>query len=96
MLLMSAALILAAQNGDPFAKARADIGTYCRSIDGGSACVAKQRKELGHFATMMAGFNLPRSELAACMTKGKRGRFVDWTVATPCVRAKVKGRRIGS
>lgn len=95
MILTSLALIVAAQGGDGFARAREDITAYCKSIDGGASCVSNQRKQLGHFVTMMAGFDLPRSELAACMTKAKKGRFIDWTVATPCVRAKVKGRRLG-
>lgn len=91
----TAALVLAAQANDPFAKARADISAYCRSTGGGDRCLAEQKREMGHFAMMMAGFTLDRSELAACMSKGKKGRFIDWTVATPCVREKVKGKPLG-
>lgn len=95
-LIFSAALLAAAPSPDPFARARADISAYCRSTGGGARCIQQQKKELGYFTTMMVGFKLSRAELVACMNKGKRGRFVDWTVATPCVRLKVKGRSLGS
>lgn len=87
------ALMLIAAN-DPFAKARGDIDVYCRGRPAG--CVIEQRKQMAHFATMMAGFNDQENRNARrCMTKGKRGRFIDWTVAATCMRQAVKGRMVG-
>ena len=82
-------------SGPNFSRARADNAAYCRSIKGGSGCVERQNRELGHFVTMMAAFRFERAELAGCMAKAKRGRFIDWTVATPCLRVKARGRAIG-
>ncbi len=96
MIILGAALVLAASAGDPFAKARADISTYCRSIGGGNRCVQKQKKELSRFVMMMAGFRLNKAELQACILKGKQGRYVDWAVARRCVRKKVKWRPLGT
>lgn len=80
-------------DNDPFARARADISTFCK---GGRSCIAKQRDELGHFVTMMAAFSDPgHANARRCMIAGKRGRHIDWTVATPCLRAAVRGRQIG-
>lgn len=80
-------------DNDPFARARAEISTFCK---GEQSCIAMQRKELGHFVTMMAAFNDPGHAVARrCMGAGKRGRQIDWTVATPCMRQAVKGRQIG-
>ena len=95
-ITLAAAIILASSSTSPFDKARADIGAFCSSQGKGAACQREQRKELGYFVTMMAGFDLPRSTLESCMRKGKRGRYIDWTVTTPCLRAASKGRRVGS
>lgn len=78
-----------------FAGARARNAAYCLSINQGKACTARQNSEMAHFVKMMAGFRLSRAEVRACMERGKRGRYIDWTVATPCLRQKVKGRPIG-
>jgi hypothetical protein len=91
-MFLSLILMLAA---DPFAAPRADIPRYCASIGQGKACESKQKSEMGYFVTILAGFPVTQAEALACMKKGKRGKFVDWTVATPCLRATVKGRRIG-
>lgn len=85
----------AAQAVRSFAPARAHNADYCRSLHQGSACIDRQNREMGHFVMMMAGFALTKAETMACMERGKRGRFIDWTVATPCLRERVKGRRIG-
>jgi len=88
------ALLLAASSGDPFARARADVVAFCQGRPAG--CAAEQRRQLGHFATMMAGFSDPGQRTARrCMIAGKRGRFVDWTVAVGCMRKAVTGRRVG-
>lgn len=92
MILTAFVLIGAA---DPFAAPRADIPRYCSSIGKGTACVARQKSEMGYSVTMLAGFSVTRVEAITCMKKGKRGRFVDWTIATPCLRTVVKDRRIG-
>ncbi len=96
MIILDAALVLAAQGADPFEKARADISTYCRRTGEGNRCVQKQKKELGHFVMMMTAFRLSKTELQVCILKGKRGRYVDWAVATQCVRKKVKWRPLGT
>jgi hypothetical protein len=84
-------LLLAA--ADPFAQARADISLFCKQAP---ACVSKQRRELGHFVNMTAAFKDPRHATALrCMKAGKTGKYVDWTITTPCMRRAVSGRRIG-
>lgn len=96
-MILAAAMILAAQGHSDagFARARADNLAYCRSIHAGSDCAARQNREMGHFVTMMAGFDFRKGEPKVCMQRGKRGRYVDWTVATSCLRAYVKGRALG-
>lgn len=94
-LLLTAALAVTptAAAADPFARARSDITTFCKNE---AKCIAAQRKQLGHFVTMMGGFNDPGNRTArACMTKGKRGKFVDWTVAADCMRQATKGKPLG-
>jgi len=92
-MIISALVLLAA--ADPFAAPRTDIPRYCSSIGKGKACEVRQKSEMGYFVTMLAGFSVTQAEALTCMRKGKQGKFVDWTVATPCLRATVKGRRIG-
>lgn len=78
-----------------FARARADNAAYCQSIHAARGCVERQNREMGHFVTMMAAFKIDQAQVSGCMQAAKRGRYIDWTVATPCLRAKVKGRAIG-
>jgi hypothetical protein len=87
-------LILFATAGtDPFASARNDIDVFCH---GASTCIERQRSEMGHFVTMMAAFKDPGLRTAKrCMSSGKKGPYVDWTIATPCMRRAVKGQRVG-
>lgn len=94
LVITSVALLFAAQPGDPFARARADIPLYCKSIGQGPACVKRQKSEMGHFVTMWGAFT-SKSEARSCMERAKRGRHVDWEVAASCMRAKSKGRPIG-
>lgn len=95
LFAMSPLLDRPAQADQGFARARADNAAYCRSINQGSACAERQNREMAHFVTMMAGFAVPKAAVKRCMERGKRGRFIDWTVATPCLRKQVKGRPIG-
>lgn len=91
-------LALAAQPAlarDPFAKARFDITAYCagqtKTPTARQSCIAKQKSEMGYFVNMLAGFR-DQSAAQRCMMAGKKGRYVDWTIATPCMRKAVKGR----
>ena len=82
---------------DPFAKARFDITAYCagqtKTPSARQFCIAKQRSEMGYFVNMLAGFD-DKAAAKRCMMAGKKGRYVDWTIATPCMRKAVKGRSL--
>jgi hypothetical protein len=94
LVALSPALDRAARADEGFARARERNAAYCQSIKQGSACAERQNREMAHFVTMMAGFAVPKAAVKGCMERGKRGRFIDWTVATPCLRKQVKGRPI--
>lgn len=87
------ALVSTTALADPFARARNDIDKFCEMK---ADCIAAQRKQMGHFVTMMAGFEDPGNRNAReCMTIGKRGKYIDWTAASSCLRKRVKGKPIG-
>lgn len=97
MMIASLLIALQAVPADPFARARADAGKYCaatRPAAEVAACTKRQKSELGYFVTMLAGFD-NKAAAGACMKSGKRGRYIDWTAATPCLRKANKGRGIG-
>lgn len=99
--MIEAMMLMLAAAGDPWARPRADAARFCAGQHGGNAaavakCTTAQKRELGYFVTMMTGFEDPGQVIARrCMTSGKRGKFVDWTVATPCMRKAMKGKPIG-
>jgi len=95
-LVIAAGLLAApsAAHADPFARARIDITTFCK---GDANCIAAQRKQLGHFVTMMGGYDDPGNRTAkACMMQGKREKHVDWVLAAGCMRQAIKGKPIGA
>jgi len=100
--MIEAMMLMLAAAGDPWARPRADAARYCETRHGADAaavatCTTAQKRELGYFVTMMAGFEDPGQTIARrCMTNGKRGKFVDWTVSTPCMRKAMKKKPIGS
>lgn len=100
--MLEAMILMLAAAGDPWARPRADAARYCEARHGTDAaaaanCTTAQKRELGNFVKMMAGFEDPAQATARrCMTSGRRGKFIDWTVASPCLRQAVKGLPVGS
>lgn len=98
MMIASLLMALQAAPADPFARARADAGKYCiatRPAAEVAACTKRQRSELGYFVTTLAGFD-KKAAAGACMKSAKRGSYIDWTIATPCMRKATKGRALGN
>jgi hypothetical protein len=83
---------------DQFAKARADIDSFCstKSEEPVANCVSEQREGLGRFVVIMSAFEDPGERVAKkCMTSARSGRYVDWVVAKACMQAAAKGLPIG-
>ncbi len=98
--MIEAMMLMLAAAGDPWARPRADAAKFCAERHSNAAaavqCTDTQKRELGRFVTMMAGFDDPgMADARRCMTSGKRGKFIDWTVATPCLRQASRGKRLG-
>lgn len=83
-----------ASGSDGFAPAREAIVSFCR---GDAACAQEQKEELAYFVKMMAAFEDREGAVAQrCMRSGLVDGGIDWTVATPCLRAAAKGKPIGA
>lgn len=99
--MIEAMVLMLAMAGDPWARPRADAARFCEARHGtgpaAARCTDAQKRDLASFVKMMVGFEDPGQKTARrCMNSGKRGKFVDWTIATPCLRQAAKGRPLGS
>ncbi len=83
---MIIAAILLAASEPPVGR---DIRAFCRNA---APCVARQKEQARFFLGHMVLWKVPNAVAERCMRVGRRGRYVDWTVATPCLRKWAKGR----
>lgn len=91
LLALGAGAARADQRGD---RVRTEIARFCK---GDADCIAYQRRELAAYLRMMAAFRDPGNRnIERCMRAGRvSGQMIDWSRSANCMRAAVRGRRIG-